>query len=207
MALWMNQISAFCMSIISLLLFLKCSSHAPIEDFLNPAFQLPWWLRGEESACSAERQVCSLAQEDPLEQSLATHPLQYSCLGNPMDREASTVQEVVKSWTPLKWLRIAFNKLLIYLISKLDFCRAFFQTSLCNISYSSGVALSCPTLCDPMDNCLLDSSVHGIFQARVLEWVAISFSRGSSWPRDRTWVSCIVDRHFTVGATREVISY
>ena len=135
------------------------------------------------------------------------YPLQYSCLGNPMDREASTVQEVVKSWTPLKWLRIAFNKLLIYLISKLDFCRAFFQTSLCNISYSSGVALSCPTLCDPMDNCLLDSSVHGIFQARVLEWVAISFSRGSSWPRDRTWVSCIVDRHFTVGATREVISY
>ena len=35
------------------------------------------------------------------------------------------------------------------------------------------------------------SSVHGIFQARILEWVAISFSRGSSWPRDRTWVSCI----------------
>ena len=47
------------------------------------------------------------------------------------------------------------------------------------------------------------SSVHGIFQARILEWLAISFSRGSSWPRDRTQVSWIVGRHFTVLATRE----
>ena len=43
---------------------------------------------------------------------------------------------------------------------------------------------SCPTLCDPMECSLPGSSVHGIFQARVLEWVAISFSRGSSQPRD-----------------------
>ena len=54
------------------------------------------------------------------------------------------------------------------------------------------------TLCDPMDCSLLGSSVHGIFQARVLEWVAISFSRGSSQPRDRTQVSRIAGRHFTV---------
>ena len=47
------------------------------------------------------------------------------------------------------------------------------------------------------------SSVHGIFQARVLGWVVISFSRGSSWPRDWTWVSCIAGRHFTIWATRE----
>ena len=46
-------------------------------------------------------------------------------------------------------------------------------------------------------------SVHGIFQARELEWVAISFFRGSSWPRDRTQVSCIAGRHFTLWATRE----
>ena len=45
-------------------------------------------------------------------------------------------------------------------------------------------AQSCPTLCDPMDSNLPGSSVHGIFQARMLEWVAISCSRGSSWPRD-----------------------
>ena len=46
------------------------------------------------------------------------------------------------------------------------------------------VAQSCPTLCDPMDYSLPGSSIHEIFQARVLEWVAISFSRGSSGPRD-----------------------
>ena len=54
------------------------------------------------------------------------------------------------------------------------------------------------TLCDPIDCSLLGSSVHGIFQARVLEWVAISFSRGSPQPRDRTQVSRIAGRHFTV---------
>ena len=47
------------------------------------------------------------------------------------------------------------------------------------------------------------SSVHGISQARILEWVAISFSRGCSWPSDRTRVSSIAGRHFTIWATRE----
>ena len=67
----------------------------------------------------------------------------------------------------------------------------------------SEVAQSCPTLCDPMDCSLPCSSVHGIFQARVLEWVTISLSRGSSRPRDRTWVSRVVGRCFTISATRE----
>ena len=70
----------------------------------------------------------------------------------------------------------------------------------------SEVSQSCPTLCDPMDYSLPGSSVHGIFQAIVLEWIAISFSRESSWPRDWTRVSCIVDRRFTVWATREDFS-
>ena len=65
------------------------------------------------------------------------------------------------------------------------------------------VAQLCPTLCDPMDYSPLGSSVHGILQARILEWVTISFSRGSSWPRDRTWVFCIAGRFFIVWATRE----
>ena len=50
-----------------------------------------------------------------------------------------------------------------------------------------------PTLCDPMDCSPPGSSVHGILQARILEWVAIPFSRGSSTPRDQTQVSCIAD--------------
>ena len=60
----------------------------------------------------------------------------------------------------------------------------------------SEVAQSCPTLCDPMDCSLPGSSVHGIFQTRVLQWVAISFSRGSSQPRDQTRLSCIAGRGF-----------
>ena len=70
----------------------------------------------------------------------------------------------------------------------------------------SEVAQSFPTLCDPIDCSLPGSSVHGIFQARILEWVAISFSRRSSWLRHWTWVSSIVGRLFTIWATREVLS-
>ena len=72
------------------------------------------------------------------------------------------------------------------------------------ITGESEVAQSCPTLCDPVDCSLPGSSVHGIFQAIVLEWIAISFSSRSSWPRDGTQVSRIVDRRFTIWATKEV---
>ena len=54
------------------------------------------------------------------------------------------------------------------------------------------VAQSCLTLCDPMDY-----TVHGILQARILEWVAFPFSRGTFQPRDQTQVSCIAGRFFT----------
>jgi len=62
------------------------------------------------------------------------------------------------------------------------------------------VAQSCPTVCNPMDCSLPGSSILGIFQAKVLESVAISFSRGSSWPRDWTRVSHTIGRRFTVWA-------
>ena len=61
----------------------------------------------------------------------------------------------------------------------------------------------CLTLCHPMDYSLPGFSVHGILQARILEWVVISFSRGSSCSRDWTWVFCIAGRFFTIWATRE----
>ena len=67
----------------------------------------------------------------------------------------------------------------------------------------SEVTQPCPTLCDPMDCSLPVFSVHGILQARILEWVTISFSRGSFQLRDRTRVSCIGGRHFNLWATRE----
>ena len=65
------------------------------------------------------------------------------------------------------------------------------------------VTQSCLTFCDPMDCSPPGSSVWRILQARILEWVAISFSRGSSLPRYWIWVSCIAGRFFTVWATRE----
>ena len=70
----------------------------------------------------------------------------------------------------------------------------------------AGARCPVPTLCNPMDCSPPGSSLHGISQARILEWVAISFSRGSSRSKDRTCVSCvscIAGRFFTTGPTRE----
>ena len=80
----------------------------------------------------------------------------------------------------------------------LDFCPPYKERS-----KESEVAQLCPILCDPIDYSLPGSSVHGIFQARELEWVVIAFSRGSFWPSDRTWVSHTAGRLFTVWATGE----
>ena len=63
----------------------------------------------------------------------------------------------------------------------------------------------CLTLCNPMDCSLSGPSVHGILQAKILEWIAIPFSKESSWSRDQTPISFIAGRFFTVLATREVL--
>ena len=67
------------------------------------------------------------------------------------------------------------------------------------------VSQSCPTLCDLMDYSLPASSVSGILQTSILEWVIVLFSRGSSQPRDWTQVSCIAGRLFTIWATKEAL--
>ena len=67
----------------------------------------------------------------------------------------------------------------------------------------SEVSQSCLILCDPMDYSLPYFFIHGVFQARILEWVAILFSRESSQPRDQTLVSCMAGRFLTVWATRK----
>ena len=67
----------------------------------------------------------------------------------------------------------------------------------------SSVRSSQVRLCDPMNYGPPGSSVHGVLQARILAWVAIPFSKGSSWPRDQTQISCIAGRFFTIWATRE----
>ena len=91
--------------------------------------------------------------------------------------------------------------------SQIDMCTPMFIAALCIIAKvwkpPSEVAQSCSTLCDPVDYSLSGSSMHGIFQARVLEWIAISFSRRPSRPRNRSQVSRIAGRRFTMGAIRE----
>ena len=74
-----------------------------------------------------------------------------------------------------------------------NFCLILLKMFEININFPLKVKVtqSYLTLCNPMDGSLPGSSVHGILQARILEWVAILFSRGSSQPRDQTQVSCI----------------
>ena len=67
------------------------------------------------------------------------------------------------------------------------------------------VTQSCPILCNPMDCSPPGCSVHEILQARILPWVAISFPRGSSQPRNQTWASCIAGRFFTIWSTRYLL--
>ena len=69
------------------------------------------------------------------------------------------------------------------------------------------VAQLCLTLYNPIDYSLPSSSVHVILHARILEWIAIPFSRESSQLRHRTWVSCIAGKFFTMWANREVHIY
>ena len=66
---------------------------------------------------------------------------------------------------------------------------------------SESVTQLCPTLCDPVGCSLPASSAYGILQAKILEWIAILSSRGSSRPRDWPWVSCIAGRFFSIWAT------
>ena len=84
---------------------------------------------------------------------------------------------------PLAWRRVSFQEVL------------YFHCVWFKIARMHALSIqSCLTLCDPVECSLPGSSVHGILQARVLEWVAMSSARGSSWPRDRTcmsFVSCI----------------
>ena len=75
------------------------------------------------------------------------------------------------------------------------------------VKSESEVAQSCPTPSDPTDSSLPGSSVHGILQARVLEWVAIPFSKGSSQPSNQTQVSCIAGGFFTFCSREALILY
>ena len=73
-----------------------------------------------------------------------------------------------------------------------------FRQSNADLGSTCTCVQSCPTICDPVGCSRPGSSVHGISQTRILEWVAISSSRGSSQPRDQTWVFCLL--HWQAGS-------
>ena len=103
----------------------------------------------------------------------------------------------VRTSLAVQWLRLPIQGAQVPpLIRELD--------PMCSSEVQS---LSRVQLCDPVDCSLPGSSVHGILQARILEWVAISFSKGCSWPRDLTQLSRIVGkrRRFNLWATREAL--
>ena len=111
----------------------------------------------------------------------------------------------VNAWL-FSFMGLSFSKVSNYFMNSIFMWRwniswVHSDTSVLKVKVKS---LSRLRLCDPMDYSLPGFSVHGIFQARILEWVAISFSRRSSRPRDWTCVSRIVGRCFTIWATREV---
>ena len=110
----------------------------------------------------------------------------------------------IKSWPKLFTFREMKIKITMRPLTSTKMAKDQKDNSKC--CQSEVKSLSRVQLCDPMNCNLSGSSVHEIFQARVLEWIAISFSRGSSRPRNRTRVSRIAGRHLTIWATREAPS-
>ena len=166
---------------------------------------LPRWLSGEKSTCQ-----CRRCRFDPWVVGSFPgggngNPLRYPCLENPVDRGAwrATVHGVAKSRT---WLKRPSTQLYVNMYSFSDFfpfrllqdiqCTSWcYMVGPCWLSslyvYACSIAHSCLTLCDPVDCSPPGSSVHEILQARILEWVAMPSSGGSSRPRGRTCLSCL----------------
>ena len=154
-----------------------------------------------------ETWVWSMDWEDPLEKGKATHSnilawrifdwilcfdvVKHHELFANFGNESLTDHNICKYFLPVFGLSFHF----VYCI--LWYVKAF--------QLRSAVAQLCPTLCYPVEYSPPGPSVHGIFQARILEWVAISFSRGSFQPRDRTQLSIIADRCFNLWAIREAL--
>ena len=96
-----------------------------------------------------------------------------------------------KTFIQKKWQQKVSKKVVIKLLSSTHCCYCL-------------VAKSCLTLCHPVECSLPGSSAHRILQARILEWVAISFFRGSSWPRNQTLITCLAGRFFSSQLITEI---
>ena len=147
--------------------------------------------------------VWCLAQEYPLEKSMANH---YNILAwrIPWTEKPGRLQSIM-----LQRVRYDWSNLVCMHKERSDHCHEYWEIPLDSLEFPDRnvfvihhgggalVSKSCPILAIPWTVARPGSSVHRILQVRILEWVAISFSRGSSLPRNQTWVSCIADRFFT----------
>ena len=151
-----------------------------------------------ESPSVQENRVQSLSQEDLLEKKVATHS-SVLAWRIPWTEEPGELSTGSQSWTRLSNLHTMLFDISLSNIfldtspqvrktkaNEWDYIKLKNSLTVKEIKVKVKVAQLCPTLCDPMD-CIL----HGVLQARIVEWVAIPFSRGSSQPRDQTQVSCI----------------
>ena len=166
---------------------LKCKSSSSLWPVLQPRKALHKYLRTNPLKCNSKRRYCSTPHsqwEDRSLTSINTH--QQRCL-------------ITMAYLP--------NTSTTFLLARPQHIKTFLpfvsaEVSSISLLYlkkeKSEVAQSCPTVCNPVDCSLPGFSIHGILQARILEWGAISFSRGSFQPKDRTWVSCIAGRRFTL---------
>ena len=112
----------------------------------------------------------------------------------------------IHDWFPLGWTgRISLHTGGMQPFLHTDKTFGSFSLGKCKEGSEGLVTQLCPILCDPMDCSLSGSSVHGILQASILEWVAVHFSRGSSRSKDWTRISCLAKRFFTVWATQEAL--
>ena len=159
---------------------------APRED----SSPLPWGGGGHNTSCSIRRRVTVGAGGGSVFRVCKVHPgSQHLVIWGGVPGKAASGQSLQPSQKFCE-----FSNPDSYFTSTSTPCCCLF-------------AQSCPTLCDSMDYSLLGSSVHGISQARILEWVAIPFSRGSSQPRDRTLVFYMGRWILYHWATREVHYY
>ena len=171
---------------------------------------------GQEVAAAATSGLLGRGQPAPLQASWASWERGRGSKWPPRCQLQALLKHCLQLSLPLPRLSfpegfISFAQFIVFLSASAPRPEKFLVSPTWSISdldlllCGCWVAQSCLAQCDPMDRSPPGSSVHGILQARILEQVAIPFSRGSSWPRDRTQVSGIAGRFFIVWATQEAM--
>ena len=145
--------------------------------------------------------VRSLGQEDPLEKGMATHS-SILALRIPWTEEPGGLKSIGLQIVGHNWSNLVCS----HSLELGNDCSKDSYSSPMQKKWNESHSVVSDS-CDPTDCSTRGFSVHGILQARTLEWVAISFSRGSSRSRNQTWVSCITGRFFSDWALREALTW